>query len=324
MNIFKISLKKYKIVYSQILKLKREQNGILQVFPLLTHRIHVSKLPKSCTKEDLMNHFGTYGPVYSAKIKRDKSKKSKGHGKVTFSNSEGYNASLSQAENHFIHGVQISIQPFLSGENLEKKEINESEKKIVIFGIKFWMKKGYLIKAFKKFGYVSDAELRSGNERKRHAVLTFRKKKEADDAAKKRFHFFENNKFSVSIYDPKAARKKSHKKNIKKSWEHPRVKKYIDTRDNKQNIYSGENMPNELFHKKLHNSKLRTEQRFTRRRGSEIKSLTFSSGREITIFQKYFYPQGALRFQKMQNEITRRVDRDCELYYSSYFDGDYG
>jgi RNA recognition motif-containing protein len=66
------------------------------------HRIHLTKLPKACGKQDLEDYFSSFGPIYSVKITLDKNKKSKGHGKVTVTSQDTFNTIMGQ--NHFLMG----------------------------------------------------------------------------------------------------------------------------------------------------------------------------------------------------------------------------
>lgn len=270
------------------------RNGKLKVKPkILKTRLHISKLPTICTKQELIAYFERFGPVHSARIKKDKNKKSKGHGKVTFKSEEGYKKSLEAKNDHYIQGINIRIEPFLSGTTLQTKEEKESQTKIIVFNIKPWMGKEFLQKVFGIFGKVTEVEIKMRKVRARHAILAFESCKAAEEASINRIFEYEENKFSVSLYDANVSKLKSLK-GANKTKRRPDETRSI----NHQSRFFGDELSID-FSRKKSCAFVEKIVKISRERDEKKKStIKLSSGRELEIFKGVHYVEGNIRLNE--------------------------
>lgn len=274
--------------------------SLLPFYPFLP-RIFVSKLPATCTKEELINYFAKFGEIFSAKISKDKQKRSKGHGKVTFQHKEGLENALKARENLRVHGKKIKIEPFLSGNNLKEKEKLDSQTKVIVFDVRAWMNEGFLFKAFGSFGHIADVEIKDKGKRSKHAIITFSSPASASELTRIRTYFFEGSKFGVTLYNPNIPKMKSQRFNPKKN-----VDKNVSANEpDFAKIESKKAQPKDTdFRKKLYPSTQKLE--FERKRGPLYKVILAGS-KEIECFSHFNYGNRDLRFKPVSTRRRRKM-----------------
>ena len=74
------------------------------------NQIFVGRLNSNIEEIDLKNHFGQYGQVRSANIKRHPDGKTRGFGFVSFDSTYAVDAVLKDAYNHWINDVQVGVR----------------------------------------------------------------------------------------------------------------------------------------------------------------------------------------------------------------------
>lgn len=148
------------------------------------YRIHLTKLPKECTKQDIISYFSRFGKIFSGKVGLDKNKVSKGYGKITIPHKSTFDLIMSQE--HWIKEQKIHLEPFLVGSRLKKKELKQIQRKIAVFNLTDSMDKPYLLELFSIFGTVEDCLLKTKNNEK-YAFVTFEKEESAKILKNKEF-----------------------------------------------------------------------------------------------------------------------------------------
>lgn len=138
--------------------------------------MYISKLPSTCQKVDLLEHFSTFGDVFSAKIVKNKKNTCKGYGKVTFNSEIGFKQVLKHQ--HVIHGQLIEVEPFLNDKDLIQREIKSSGYKIKVSNLDKSTKLHKLKKLFKKYGQVISIHIEKDSTTKLNiCVVEFNDKK---------------------------------------------------------------------------------------------------------------------------------------------------
>lgn len=267
-----------------------ELNGTLQVRNApLRNRIHISNIPKKSKKEEIIEFFEKFGPVFSAKLVKGKDKTSKGYGKVTLNTKEAFEAIISKKDSLYFHGNLLNIEPFLSGEHLLEKEKEESLKKIIIFNLKQSITKKDLNEAFLNIGEVTEIVIKEKKKKKAFCIITFSNKEEAERAIKTGEIHHNGNILRIFAYDSEAPKSKSKSSSSKNKKVIPKVEK-IDSSGRNRDL---------IDYRKKDTSSRADSNKILRRRHKKIL-IRLRDEIKILVFSEFIYKEDMLKYNKSQ------------------------
>lgn len=155
----------------------------------LLYKLHIFKIPVPSTKHEITEFFTKFGRVLSISMKKSRNKKKFGQAKITMETKHAFDQILNaDSEDLNFKGSYLRVEKFLSKKELDEKERETSQRKVIIFNLHSSIKEKPLKQYISEnYGHISNFYIVERNKKvgkemklKRYAMITFERKEDAD------------------------------------------------------------------------------------------------------------------------------------------------
>lgn len=176
--------------------------------------LYITQIPPKTTEREVSSYFSKFGSIEKISVAKGKGEWKKLNARIEIDSKYSYKAILKQA--HFLNRAKIHVEPFLSGDDLEQKRMDQASRRISLFKIKGKISIDEIVRKLSYHGNIESHHFIKYKEKKdkKYGFVTF------EDSATAQY-WIEAGKITVKNIDitikPYKGPGQSHPKNTQKS-----------------------------------------------------------------------------------------------------------